>query len=393
MRRELSEQPLALLDDQGCQSGATIHIMDAETHFSREQHNPWFDWLRFFAAFVVLANHARSIMFAEYSQLNTSSKGLLTALWFSLTREGHEAVMLFFVLSGYLVGGPAMRRAMGGTFRIGDYALDRCVRILIPLFPAIVLTAFAQYWIGSPISPAFALGLFLSLQRVFLDVPITNVPLWTLAYEVWFYILGGAVALLLAARAVRPMAVAVILLATVVFLRLETYYVAIWFAGAAAYLLRPANGKATTVALAALLALVGVVMYQLSVANTLLPNATHDFRLGVLGGEALIAVGSAVMLSHLGAINVAPTRWARIGATLAGFSYSLYLVHMPLLYLQPQLRSTAVTAQTVGRYILAVITALAFAYVFSRVFEASGPLIKRKLRMFRNREVSAGHTS
>jgi peptidoglycan/LPS O-acetylase OafA/YrhL len=41
----------------------------------------------------------------DYGELNAQSKGLLTQTFFLVTRMGKEAVMVFFVMSGYLVGG------------------------------------------------------------------------------------------------------------------------------------------------------------------------------------------------------------------------------------------------------------------------------------------------
>ena len=51
----------------------------------------------------MVAEHARSLVFVDYGELQ--SPGLWAKGFYFLTGFGHEAVMVFFVISGYLVGG------------------------------------------------------------------------------------------------------------------------------------------------------------------------------------------------------------------------------------------------------------------------------------------------
>jgi len=71
----------------------------------KTNHFFWMDWIRFLAAFMVLLVHARHSIWLDYGELNAQSKGLLTQAFFLVTRMGKESVMVFFVMSGYLVGG------------------------------------------------------------------------------------------------------------------------------------------------------------------------------------------------------------------------------------------------------------------------------------------------
>lgn len=65
------------------------------------------DALRGIAAVGVCLNHVRDIFFRDYSQL--SHHNPLLALAYLATGLGHQWVIIFFVLSGYLVGGSALR--------------------------------------------------------------------------------------------------------------------------------------------------------------------------------------------------------------------------------------------------------------------------------------------
>ena len=68
-------------------------------------HFLWLDATRFIAAFMVLFSHSRNDFFLPYGELPTDDKGIFTAIFYALGRLGHEAVIVFFVLSGFLVGG------------------------------------------------------------------------------------------------------------------------------------------------------------------------------------------------------------------------------------------------------------------------------------------------
>lgn len=102
---------------------------DRQTDRQR-RHYWWIDLLRFLAAFVVMAGHARGSFLAEYSVLPQDQHTPIVFGFYFLTRLGFEAVMIFFVLSGFLVGGKAVERITEGTFRAKQYAIDRFARIM-----------------------------------------------------------------------------------------------------------------------------------------------------------------------------------------------------------------------------------------------------------------------
>ena len=68
----------------------------------------WLDVVRGLSAIAVCAGHLRSVMFVDYSNLQTPS--LLQKVFYGLTGLGHQAVMVFFVLSGFFVGGSILRK-------------------------------------------------------------------------------------------------------------------------------------------------------------------------------------------------------------------------------------------------------------------------------------------
>ncbi|HZE20873.1 MAG TPA: hypothetical protein VE082_02380, partial [Desulfobaccales bacterium] len=62
----------------------------------------WLDSLRFLAALTVLLVHARDSSFVRFGSLAADQKTLLFASAYAVTRLGNEAVITFFVLSGFL---------------------------------------------------------------------------------------------------------------------------------------------------------------------------------------------------------------------------------------------------------------------------------------------------
>src|SRR5690348_12598197 len=74
------------------------------------EHLFWLDWLRFGAAFVVVMCHARGSNWVSWGKLAQSHQTRLSAVCFAVTRPGLEAVVVFFALSGFLVGGRLIER-------------------------------------------------------------------------------------------------------------------------------------------------------------------------------------------------------------------------------------------------------------------------------------------
>jgi peptidoglycan/LPS O-acetylase OafA/YrhL len=119
-------------------------------------------------------------------------------------RYGSEAVIEFFVLSGFVISYTAKNKH--SNFQ--DYALSRLARLWSIAIPAIVLTCLLDE-VGqhlalpaySPMVPysatkwvaaALANGAFLNQFWSFSIWPGTNGPFWSIAYEFWYYAIFGA---------------------------------------------------------------------------------------------------------------------------------------------------------------------------------------------------------
>src|SRR5690606_21246995 len=137
------------------------------------------------------------------------------ASWFDrgfylVTALGHQAVMVFFVLSGFFIGGAVASAWENERWSWMSYVLNRVVRLEVVLLPALVLTLFwDQLGIAAtggsgydgkwhPLlmsgpstmqpadhSPAVFLANAAFLHTIVAPVYGTNGPLWSLANEFW----------------------------------------------------------------------------------------------------------------------------------------------------------------------------------------------------------------
>lgn len=84
------------------------------------------DLVRGLAAIAVLLGHLRNLYFVDFSEAAGNSH--LPVKYF-ISGFSHYAVMIFFVLSGFLVGGSVLRGRMDGTWSWSLYATNRLTRL------------------------------------------------------------------------------------------------------------------------------------------------------------------------------------------------------------------------------------------------------------------------
>jgi peptidoglycan/LPS O-acetylase OafA/YrhL len=133
---------------------------------------------------------------------------------------GREAVMAFFVLSGFVIAWSARHKHR----TLADYAAARAARLYSVVLPvlllAFALAALAQQARGLPVDggyelrqPWFYIPFHLAFQGDiwgFVERPPWLVPYWSLDYEAWYYVLFGCAVFLQGRR--RWLAVTIVLL-------------------------------------------------------------------------------------------------------------------------------------------------------------------------------------
>jgi peptidoglycan/LPS O-acetylase OafA/YrhL len=173
------------------------------------------DLFRGVSALAVMLGHVRGLFFVDFPFL--ANQSLAHRILYVVTGFGHEAVMIFFVLSGYFIGTSVVDSVRDRQWSWRLYLVNRLTRLQLVLFPALVLGAIwdqigmripqlAPFYYGGlykyfPPSVAvrstvtvFFSNLFF-LQSVVSPVFGSNGPLWSLSYEFWYYILFPALIL------------------------------------------------------------------------------------------------------------------------------------------------------------------------------------------------------
>ena len=279
---------------------------------------------------MVLLSHARNTFFPAFGDLPADQQNIFSMALTMFCRMGHEAVIIFFVLSGFLVGGRGWERIQNGTMNVSSYAIDRFSRIYPPLLAAILFYFVTSCVIpGTPFSWATAIGNLLNLQGICCKSLVS--PFWSLSYEVWFYVILGALAFMLKATKDWTKLIGIILLvgATSVFvLGLKMHYLFIWFMGAVAYIVRPKTRSRWVLILSLLGFFATIIFWQLSKGTKSIDFAVEGTNKAFL--EMLMSLMACLFIQQV--ILFEPKRiFAKrlekgIG-NLAKFSYTLYLSH------------------------------------------------------------------
>ncbi len=347
------------------------------------------DLVRGLAALMVLLVHARGDAFVEFGALPPDQRTHLVAVLFGLTRLGQEAVLAFFVLSGFLVGGQLIDKCRRGTFDVRIYAIDRMTRILIPLIPACILTALVDYFLYA--TPPHAIQLIanmVGLNDVIAPTLAHDIPLWSLAYEIWFYVAGGAAAYLFA-RGIGVSALLAFAFALAVLSVLGASYLLCWVLGAATFLMLGA--KRTGAAFIGGLAVFacGALLLELGAESK---SFTNFVLLPDSATRIMVCLGISMLFPFLctkqAAAAIEPIR--RPAQGLAAFSYSLYLTHYPVLAMFEGVfsKADALNVHSVSIFGLKIAICLAAAWLFYFCFERHTAGARRYL----NRKLVYGET-
>ena len=348
----------------------------------------YLDLVRFLAAAVVFFGHA-------YPQRLT---GGLPGLW-RFGGLGHDAVMVFFVLSGFVIAYVADRKEP----TLKDYSISRFARLYSVMVPAIVLTVLVDA-IGSRLSPnlydanwfaadrplwRIAANLLFVNELWFQSVrPFSNVPFWSLGYEFWYYAIFAAVFYLKSWHRPVGLLIIVFVVGPKILLLLPVWLLGVW----AYYRVkaRPVS-QAAGVALVACSVAGYLAFRRLDVAGLLdgltvqwLGTAVVEelnfsktflasYVVGILFALHLIGVAA---ISHRLRLVLAerPIRY------LASFTFSLYLFHYPLLFF-----FTAVAERTgMSAYRMLVVPAstLVVVWVLGEVTERRKSTVRRWVMSF-----------
>jgi peptidoglycan/LPS O-acetylase OafA/YrhL len=339
--------------------------------------------LRWLAAAAVAVSHIRQNFIAGNAQ--EAHHGILATVVFLVSDFGGAAVMIFFVLSGFLVGGKALDLFQSSSVaqEWPHFLIDRFSRTFVVLWPALALAGGAAlllhiiapdapfmtnpHWgpalyrpINGDISVQSWLGAAALVNGLASPMLQINGPLWSLAFE-WFYYIA-ALALILGIRGVFSAGAVAIMVYAVILFGLGLIFnsdmivwTLVWIMGMASrFAFDRGVLRGTWLRIGSLVLLLTV----------LVEHHIHDVS------NLLIGLATAVVIA-----NRDWASWkmgAAWGEKLAGFSYSFYLTHFPItVAILGILYRCGITAQRLplnGVSLAIMLLTLAFAVVTARMF-------------------------
>jgi peptidoglycan/LPS O-acetylase OafA/YrhL len=326
----------------------------------------YLDLVRLIAALLVLQAH--------------TNLRVLTESIPRLSSFGHSAVIVFFVLSGYVIAYVVDTREHNPR----DYAISRAARIYSVVIPALVVALLLDA-VGSQIDP----GTYVNQSprdwwpvRVLATLTFMNEPwgisitafsgpFWSVSYEVWYYILFGIFTFWRRPGRVTALSAAALIAGPKVLLLMP-----VWLLGVCLYrsgaLTRLSWPPAALLFVASFAMIIGYhavdgPMFLREVVAKLVGTSFQVQRMAWSGefiGDYLL--GLLVALNFLSFRACAPVvgrvllpftlpiRWA------AGYTFSLYLFHRPLILLYTasihgNLRSEAFYCEVVLLVLLSVV--------------------------------------
>jgi peptidoglycan/LPS O-acetylase OafA/YrhL len=309
------------------------------------------DLVRGLAAAAVAFQHLRALLLLDWPE--TSAHSPLSAGVYLLAKFAHPAVIVFFVLSGFLVGSSGLRAVENRTWSFPRYLLHRVLRLEIVLLPALFMgllwDTLGRHVLASPLytggwrimvrsgpidlSWRALLGNAAFVQGILVPDFGTNAALWSLAYEFWYYVLFGLLvtAALRSTRLWLRVVLAALILAVVGFTGSGIMALApLWFLGLGIYVLPRMSlshrrRKALLLSSTLLfLAFLEITFGRHAPGWALSHPLAVDLTTGVLFSFALYAMLHA---------NPARPRYQQIAHRIAAPTYTLYANHLPAIVL------------------------------------------------------------
>lgn len=358
------------------------------------------DMMRGLAAVAVLIFHTRGTFFVDSGR--SPGHSALTLFYF-VTGLGHQAVMVFFVLSGLLVGSSVLRARLQERWSWRTYLTARLTRLYVVLIPALILgllwdrvgialfgtegiysgavaNASIAYRVAPRLSPTIMLGNAAFLQGILVPCLGSNGPLWSLSYEFWYYVMFPLLVCTLwpgtTRRARALSALAMLAVMAGVGWNISRYFL-IWLMGAGLNLVpRLGSDKRRRLIGAGLL----LFPVALALSYARLGILHHSYPNDLVVGASAAALIYALL--HVRAQSVSGWYSCTAGE-LAGFSYTLYLAQLPVLVflkalILPHSRWN-VGAGSFAAYLAIIAVVTAYAWFVARSTEARTDVVRRRV--------------
>jgi peptidoglycan/LPS O-acetylase OafA/YrhL len=369
---------------------------------SADSRNLWLDLIRGISALLVCLGHLRNAILVDLSQLKHPN--MLVKMFYALTGLGHQAVMVFFVLSGYFVGGAILRSGINFSWR--NYLTSRLTRLWVVLLPSLAITwvvgqilgyfspevlagAYAENWHSGPKADEYSASLTTFLANIlFLQTIVTpvfgiNGPLWSLANEFWYYLLFPLLMIVtgLVGSASFASRVVTFLAALAIACYLPNtmlYGFLVWLMGAVVYRLQSIV-KSLNTAKVYMFLLMALAMFGIALGFA--KSSTF-----AIASDIAVGLTFAMVCLMLTRVSFPALRWpwlAKFALYGSDISYSLYLLHFPLVVLAASLvyqsQKSVPTALFLAQFLGWVVLLIGCGFFMWWLFESRTPIVRKQV--------------
>ena len=318
-------------------------------------------------------------------------------LW-QLSGLGHEAVILFFVMSGYVISYVTQEKETN----VLEYAANRFARIYSVALPAILLTIFLFYlgnYIDSypldrrginqqQISPIITtISAIFFLNQSWTQITIfSNLPYWSLGYEVLYYIFFGILMFVRGQKKYTFLLILAAIMGPNILLYLPIWMFGVW---CQKFNSRFKISLDFSVVLFVFTMLMGgylcldstqdaidiIVNNFLASLDAQITNDNTDH----LGSDYLLAL--AIMLNLIAVNRLSKSYWVfgesaeKFIRFMASYTFSLYLYHAPILFFVES--TVPFERHPVGNILGCTIFTLGIIFLLGNVTEKKKNVYKR----------------
>ncbi|BCG57495.1 acyltransferase [Paenibacillus sp. URB8-2] len=262
---------------------------------------------------------------------------------------GYEAVMVFFVLSGLFISSSVVKQISENRWSWKVYLVNRLSRLWVVLIPALFLALFwAKLRIGifgneekfvRGLGSDIFLGNMFFLQGIFTPVFALNGPLWSLAYEFWYYILFPCIVHIFYApkKSTKALYLAFVVLLLFFLGKEILIYFPVWLLGSLVVLIKPLLilkklHRKLIIFAAALFTFLSInLLYIIFQTNHALDSEVQLF-IDYLVAFSFSVLCYVIMSLYNDNREDKSLKIPQLCKYLAGFSYTLYLTHYPILH-------------------------------------------------------------
>ena len=355
-----------------------------------------------------MCSHVRALFFVEYDVVGHKNP-VIKALYL-ITGFGHEAVVVFFVLSGFFISSSIIRSVLTNQWSWAIYAQKRLIRLYVVLVPALLLgllwdmlgsnffsgadiyqgAAAYTHMLPTPImrllSAKVWFGNLFFLQGIRVPTFGSNGPLWSLSYEFWYYVLFPLSLLALSAKtpAGKRLVYFILALGIAYFIghRIDIYFL-VWLMGVIIVIAKPVKLSKNPLYLP---------LTGLTFLVSLLISRQH--RVDGVAMDFVIGIAFSAFL--YGLLNreceVVQPVYKKSAQFLSEMSYTLYLVHVPfLVFLNAMIIGRGMLWQPTSVHLtISLVIGLSvfgYAYLVYRLTEAKTDTVRR---IFNNSPFKSG---